>query len=80
MTSLNETKASSNAISTALIESEEVHKKLQEEYNVYKDISEFGSALYFAVREFSNINVLYTLSVPAYIRFFLKSLPPLEVN
>ncbi|KAK5644082.1 hypothetical protein RI129_007927 [Pyrocoelia pectoralis] len=78
MVSLNETKASSSAIATALIESEGLHQKLQEEYNVYKDVSSFSSALYFAIEEFSTTNVLYSLSVPAFIRLFLKSLPQLK--
>lgn len=80
MKSLNDTKASANAITAALVESTEVHKKLEEEYNVYKNISAFGSSLYFAASEFSNINVLYSLSVPAFVRLFLKSLSHLDVS
>ncbi|XP_031341052.1 cytoplasmic dynein 2 heavy chain 1-like [Photinus pyralis] len=78
MVSLNETKASSSAIATALVESEGLHRKLQEEYDVYKEIASFASALYFAIDEFANANVLYSLSVPAFIRLFLKSLPQLK--
>uniref|UniRef100_A0A1Y1KVC2 Dynein heavy chain ATP-binding dynein motor region domain-containing protein n=1 Tax=Photinus pyralis TaxID=7054 RepID=A0A1Y1KVC2_PHOPY len=80
MVSLNETKASSSAIATALVESEGLHRKLQEEYDVYKEIASFASALYFAIDEFANANVLYSLSVPAFIRLFLKSLPQLKVS
>lgn len=79
MTSLNETKASSSAITAALVESTNIHQKLQEEYNIYHELSVFASSLYFATKEFSKTNILYSLSVPAYIRLFLKSLPPLKV-
>ncbi|KAF5303585.1 hypothetical protein FQR65_LT08186 [Abscondita terminalis] len=78
MESLNETKASSVAITKALLESDSLQKVLQKEYNVYKDISSFASSLYFAIKEFSNSNVLYSLSVPAYIRLFLKSIPEMK--
>ncbi|KAK4887690.1 hypothetical protein RN001_003961 [Aquatica leii] len=78
MESLNETKASSLAISKALVESDTLQQALQEEYNVYKDISSFASSLYFAIKEFSGTNVLYSLSVPAYIRLFLKSIPEMK--
>ncbi|GJQ81468.1 btv [Trypoxylus dichotomus] len=72
--SLNETKASSNAISEALQQSSEVRQKLSEEYEIYKDISAFGSSLYFAIVEFSKMNVLYSISVHSYTKLFLKSL------
>ncbi|KAF5283232.1 hypothetical protein FQA39_LY17379 [Lamprigera yunnana] len=78
MVSLNQTKASSVAISKALIESDALQQTLQEEYNVYRDISSFASCLYFAIKEFANLNVLYSLSVPAYIRLFLRSIPQLK--
>ncbi|XP_056634261.1 cytoplasmic dynein 2 heavy chain 1 [Diorhabda sublineata] len=72
--SLNNTKASSEAISEALKESNDVQQKLQAEYNVYKDLSEFGSSFYFACNEFAKYNILYLLSVPAFTKLFLKSL------
>ncbi|KAJ3658130.1 hypothetical protein Zmor_009888 [Zophobas morio] len=74
LASLNETKASSTAITKALEESSQVQKKLQSEYEVYQEISLFGSYLYFACNEFSKFNVLYALSVPAFIKLFLTSL------
>lgn len=77
--SLNETKSSSNAITQALIESQDLQLKLEEEYDIYKDISLFGSSLYFAANEYSKLNILYTLSVNAYSRLFLRSLPSQEV-
>ncbi|KAI4463438.1 dynein heavy chain family protein [Holotrichia oblita] len=72
--SLNQTKASSNAISEALTHSNEVRQKLAEEYEIYKDISAFGSSLYFAIIEFSKMNVLYSISIHSYTKLFLKSL------
>ncbi|XP_015834463.1 cytoplasmic dynein 2 heavy chain 1 [Tribolium castaneum] len=74
LSSLNETKASSSAISSALEESLQIQKKLQTEYEIYKEISLFGSYLYFACNEFSKFNILYALSVSGFIRLFLTSL------
>ncbi|KAG5876642.1 hypothetical protein JTB14_012987 [Gonioctena quinquepunctata] len=72
--SLNQTKASSEAIAKALKESSEVQSKLQSEYDVYRDISYFGSSLYFACNEFAKCDVIYLLSVTAFTELFLKSL------
>lgn len=80
LASLNETKASSNNITKALIESKQLQKKLQEEYNAYNDIASFGSVLYFAAIEFAKTNILYSLSVAAYTKIFLKSLTSQEVS
>lgn len=79
MQSLNETKANSNAIKEALLESQQIQEQLQKEYDVYKEISVFGSSLYFAVNQFARINVLYLISVSAYIRLFLRALLSAEV-
>ncbi|XP_074038391.1 dynein cytoplasmic heavy chain beethoven [Leptinotarsa decemlineata] len=72
--SLNETKASSEAIAKALKESSEVQSKLQSEYDMYRDISYFGSSLYFACNDFGKCDVIYLLSVTAFAELFLKSL------
>lgn len=80
MKSLNDTKASSIAIQSALKESNEIQTKLQSEYNIYRNISEFGSSLYFACNEFSKCNKMYVLSVTACTRLFLKSLQTFQVR
>ncbi|XP_044749353.1 cytoplasmic dynein 2 heavy chain 1 [Coccinella septempunctata] len=71
--SLNETKASYTAVSKSIAEQEEIEKKLGEEYDTYRILSSFGSASFFAVNDFSNYNVLYTMSASAYTRIFLKT-------
>ncbi|XP_017783105.1 PREDICTED: cytoplasmic dynein 2 heavy chain 1 [Nicrophorus vespilloides] len=78
LSSLEETKASSTAINSALIESNQVQTKLREEYNIYKDISKFGSSLYFAAANFAKKNVLYSISVSSFTTLFLMSLPSTE--
>ncbi|CAG9863949.1 unnamed protein product [Phyllotreta striolata] len=72
--SLNQTKASSEAIAEALKESDDIRRKLQSEYDVYRDLSVFGNSLYFACNEFAKSNVLYLLSVSAFTDLFLRSL------
>ncbi|XP_018579489.1 cytoplasmic dynein 2 heavy chain 1 [Anoplophora glabripennis] len=74
LASLNETKASSEAISVALKESSDIQDKLQEEYNAYRDVSLFGSSLYFACNDFAKCNILYLVSALAFSKLFLKSL------
>ncbi|KAJ8984389.1 hypothetical protein NQ317_003537, partial [Molorchus minor] len=74
LASLNETKASSEAIAVALRESSEIQKKLQAEYDVHRDISSFGGSLYFACKEFAKTNILYLISTSAFTKLFLKAL------
>lgn len=78
--SLNETKASYNAITLSLNESNELQRKLQNECEIFVGISTFGSILYFAANEFSKLNVLYSISVAAYTKIFLKSLATSQVT
>ncbi|CAG9831197.1 unnamed protein product [Diabrotica balteata] len=77
--SLNQTKASSEAIAVALLESNEVQKKLQAEYDTYRELSNYGSLLYFACNEFAKCNILYLLSVSAFTDLFLRSLQSFQV-
>ncbi|CAH1986240.1 unnamed protein product [Acanthoscelides obtectus] len=72
--SLNETKSSSEAIVVALKESSEIQDKLKLEYDIYKDICDFGSSLYFACNDYARTNILYLLSVPTFTKLFLKAL------
>lgn len=80
MESLNRTKASTEQIASALKESVIVQEKLISEYEVYRSLAEFGSSLYFACSEFAKTNVLYLLSVTAFIKLFLGSLQTIQVS
>ncbi|XP_060532310.1 cytoplasmic dynein 2 heavy chain 1 isoform X2 [Cylas formicarius] len=76
--SLNETKASSIAIAKALDESRNLEQDLCKEYDSYGDISEFGSKLYFACKEFSGFNIMYAISTKAFSRLFIRSLQTVQ--
>lgn len=71
---MNETKASSIEIASALEDSKRVQQKLQTECDVFKPLSIFGSELYFATKELIKINVMYSISIIAFIRLFIKAL------
>ncbi|XP_030763708.1 cytoplasmic dynein 2 heavy chain 1 [Sitophilus oryzae] len=78
LNTLNETKASSTAVSLALDESRSVQAQLRKEYELYLDISTYGSRLYFACNEFSRFNVLYSLSTEAYTKLFINCLQTVQ--
>ncbi|XP_076274081.1 dynein cytoplasmic heavy chain beethoven isoform X2 [Rhynchophorus ferrugineus] len=78
LATLNDTKASSTAVSQALEESKQIRAQLREDYELYLEISTYGSKLYFACNEFSEYNTLYSLSADAYNRIFLSCLQTVQ--
>ncbi|CAG9772440.1 unnamed protein product [Ceutorhynchus assimilis] len=78
LTTLNETKSSSMAVADALNESNKIRTVLRKEFEIFLDISSFGSKLYFACKEFTKYDVLYSLSTKAYSRLFLICLQTIQ--
>ncbi|KAH1018946.1 hypothetical protein HUJ05_006621 [Dendroctonus ponderosae] len=74
LATLNETKSNSTAVTAALDESTKVQNDLRKEYEMFLDISSYGSRLYFACREFGNFHILYSVSAGAFSRIFLLCL------
>lgn len=79
LATLNETKSSSMAVADALDESIKIQNALRKEYEVFLEISSFGSQLFFACKEFTKYDILYSLSASAYSRLFLVCLQTTQV-
>ncbi|KAL3266574.1 hypothetical protein HHI36_010738 [Cryptolaemus montrouzieri] len=67
--SLNETKASFVAVSKSIIEQAEIERKLEDEYDVYRHLSAFGSGLFLQRTNFQNI-MFYIRSLLHHIQDF----------
>ncbi|XP_050308267.1 LOW QUALITY PROTEIN: cytoplasmic dynein 2 heavy chain 1-like [Anthonomus grandis grandis] len=75
LNTLNETKSNSVAVSNALEESKKVSAAVRKEYEIFLEIAEFASQLYFSCKMFTDYNILYSLSASAFNRLFLLCLP-----
>lgn len=80
LSSLNETKKSSEQISKSLKESEQLQYKLNEECNVYRPLAVYASRLYFTVISLHQLNNLYCLSSSAFTKLYIKSLKSTSNN
>lgn len=74
LSSLNETKASSIAITTALENLKIIKHTLELECDVFRPLSIYGSDLYFTVREITKMNNMYATSINAFVRLFIKAI------
>ena len=74
MTSLRQLKQSSATIGQSLKESLELQSSLEKERSTYNELAQFGSRLFFAIKELAKLNPCYQFSVPAFMNIFLKNL------
>ncbi|XP_054724974.1 LOW QUALITY PROTEIN: cytoplasmic dynein 2 heavy chain 1-like [Uloborus diversus] len=72
--SLNKTKSSSNELAAGLRESRELQTSLEEERKVYLPLAEFGSCLYFLIRELRKLNNMYCFSLTSFFNLFHSTL------
>ncbi|KAF4526157.1 hypothetical protein B566_EDAN008193 [Ephemera danica] len=80
LASLNETKASSAAISASLKESSKLQSALEVEREAYRPLAHFGSLLYFATLDLAHVNSTYHFSVSSFLRLFQQALDQLELE
>lgn len=72
--SLEETKLKSDIIAKSLAESQQLQKSLDIEREKYSPISDFGSTLYFVVKDLHRINNMYQFSLKSFLAIFDQSL------
>ena len=53
---------------------------LEKERSTYNELAQFGSRLFFAIRELSKLNICYQFSVQAFMQIFLKNLDSKNVT
>ena len=72
--SLNQTKAQSSEIETALKQSQELQVSLNEQRDVYRRFSTTGSDLFMVFEDLIKINNMYQFSLASFIRLFNRAL------
>ena len=72
--SLNQTKTNSATIEQSLQESAILQKSLDEEGNTYLPFAEFGSKLFFSLKDLSNISNMYQYSLGSFVNLYEKTL------
>ncbi|GAA6081127.1 cytoplasmic dynein 2 heavy chain 1 isoform X1, partial [Tachysurus ichikawai] len=72
--SLNQTKASSALIHTALTESHRLQASLDQERDAYLPLAESASKMYFVITDLSRVNSMYRISLASFIRIFHRAL------
>uniref|UniRef100_A0A0N5CE75 Cytoplasmic dynein 2 heavy chain 1 n=1 Tax=Strongyloides papillosus TaxID=174720 RepID=A0A0N5CE75_STREA len=72
--SLNDIKENSEKIGIALKESEQLQKELSKQRNVYLELANKSSALYFAIKDLHKQNNMYNFGVNTIIKLFKKVL------
>ncbi|CEF67356.1 Dynein heavy chain domain and Dynein heavy chain, P-loop containing D4 domain and Dynein heavy chain, coiled coil stalk domain and P-loop containing nucleoside triphosphate hydrolase domain-containing protein [Strongyloides ratti] len=70
--SLNDLKENSEKISIALDESRQLQEELNKERNVYLELANKSSALYFAIKDLHRQNNMYNFGVNTIIKLFKK--------
>uniref|UniRef100_T1IHY1 Cytoplasmic dynein 2 heavy chain 1 n=1 Tax=Strigamia maritima TaxID=126957 RepID=T1IHY1_STRMM len=80
LSSLNKTKSSSSTITQALEESRSLQKSLQIEKDAYSSLAEFGSKLYFVIRDVSKLNHMYRFSLASFLSLFQQALQYEQVS
>lgn len=81
LSSLNETKRSSSAISESLEESAQLRIALQAECDVFSGLARYGSQLYFAITDLARLNTVYQLSISAFLPLFQRTVAsPAQVS
>ncbi|KFM70534.1 Cytoplasmic dynein 2 heavy chain 1, partial [Stegodyphus mimosarum] len=68
--SLNKTKSNSIEIAAGLKESHDLQLSLEEERKMYLPLAEFGSTLFFLMRELRKLNTMYCFSLTSFFKMF----------
>ncbi|KAG8224815.1 hypothetical protein J437_LFUL002261 [Ladona fulva] len=76
--SLNETKASSAAVTKSLLGLSNVRSELHKECDSYSPLTTFGSALYFSTLALGRIKGIYQYSTSSFVRLVNKALEKSE--
>ncbi|KAI5098641.1 cytoplasmic dynein 2 heavy chain 1, partial [Silurus meridionalis] len=72
--SLNQTKASSALIHTALTESHRLQASLDQERDAYLPLAESASKMYFVITDLSRVNCMYHFSLASFVGIFHRAL------
>lgn len=72
--SLNEVKAQSNSIQSALKHSSKLQKELDEKRDVYRPFAHLGALLFFVVTDLANLNRMYQFGLKDFLDMFKKTL------
>uniref|UniRef100_A0A1I7UMZ6 Cytoplasmic dynein 2 heavy chain 1 n=1 Tax=Caenorhabditis tropicalis TaxID=1561998 RepID=A0A1I7UMZ6_9PELO len=76
--SLNKSKESAEIISKSIVESEQLHKELTTQKDIYVPLSTFTSSLFFSFSNLLHYNPMYSYSVNTIMRLFEKTIKSCE--
>ena len=80
LNSLRQLKQSSATISSSLKESLELQSALEKEHSTYDELAQYGSRLFFAIRDLDQLNPCYQFSVTEFLRVYLRNLDSKQVT
>ncbi|PIC50086.1 hypothetical protein B9Z55_000113 [Caenorhabditis nigoni] len=76
--SLNKSKESAEIISKSIVESEQLHKELTTQKEIYVPLSQFTSSLFFSFSNLQYYNPMYNYSVNTIMKLFEKTIKSCE--
>jgi len=72
--SLNQTKAQSTQIESALTESHKLQESLDQQREVYRNFAHIGSNLFMVIQDLVKLNNMYQFSLAAFVKLFKRAL------